>query len=1332
MQPNRNPGLSKALLLGFPLILFAAGCGGGSARTGQAGTQNGKPSLLGVQYGRLVDIYAYRRIDPSIGDRRARFNREASRVARDVLIDPTIESQQLFDAGGEEIDSADYQFRPFDIHTGHEELLILWDDRGVEASRFQDALNRAKNGLFELAAAYRGQNPVSRPVPVVPRNAAFKLRFSDKIVVDETFFRINPAAVQLLEFRGDPKVVRPNEAFRSIPFRVLPQGDSIILDTTILGGEANGQFSSGLPASVDNVVANIRIAIPSRGAVSSAFWVVPDQVLELNGADSFGRESVIRDFRSGNLSDGRFGSLNDSEPPMIVADLDMGITAVDDATGTITLNKRLHRVPVRGRFPFVEGVLDPATFFPLGPAHVPTIVALPSGDFLSQDVDVDVNGVLERVHLRAEILQNLDVGTVRDDPNFPGPGRAADGTQGENAPTVRIRLATTIGGYDSLGRPVRFQADSTPEGKNATLKARYYQEVRYTDGSATVSDASARHEFIRIDPEPPAMTGGNPNPPGTRVDPHSSVAVSFSKPMDLDRVDPTLNFVLTNATMTDADFATLIFQPKPASLSMVPARLSDLTGDGTNLQLTPPFGYCHFASSSETYWVHVLLGSGGVTDLAGNPVAIFGDTRNPTLSFSVGFTLDPDAPANWVGWHNYRFEDIDEDGTATGSIDLFGQYRIQGGRLSAADTVRFSRTADAQNLGGISRTDRGECWLPGSATPPPGTPGNTAPFPPNAPYSPNAPGLNGMLYLQPRMFDTVFPPNVPAVFLPPNSPQNVGRIVEPHQPKGSRMMMRYLEDDFSLSYRQASQFMLDVEQLYWSEFNDENVNFDVFDRYTMALSHADKRSDERYTITDVAPPPVPPNPPTPDLRCTFVCASISSGLVPTFSANVLQGTSQVTVFEDKVYEINPNNAFRAPSGAKYVAYPKFDRTYTWRDSRLVTIDASGEVIGLGGAINARAQEPNNDATANIDSPWVTDQRYPAPDQFPGSVWVMDIHSNGPPNVQNGDNFGGDFIGDRNRDHDPIALPLLVDFKVFPDDARNGLALGNNAFQVAMIGDPSNFLLGYAGGYYNQGSSIGCPARDPWVLIRTHSTGGMDPVTQQPIYVDPANEAIARGGFLKDAGLGDPQQGIFLAPPGDSHLHWAQADFVRKISSVTFGFFDSLQSNKQDIGAVAGAGWSGLGNGNGFPDFTSIPEIGIKDMAAQMDPPVNRQPAGTGVVLEFRGAKTFENATLYDQLVPNGDQVRRRGNLLNPNYACEAYRYSTPNSGSSYDQPRIAATGLTPYVTEDRLSLLRDPVTGLLPRYINLRLIMTNNTNVTPAVSPSLRSLTVVFRMDVPR
>ena len=50
------------------------------------------------------------------------------------------------------------------------------------------------------------------------------------------------------------------------------------------------------------------------------------------------------------------------------------------------------------------------------------------------------------------------------------------------------------------------------------------------------------------------------------------------------------------------------------------------------------------------------------------------------------------------------------------------------------------------------------------------------------------------------------------------------------------------------------------------------------------------------------------------------------------------------------------------------------------------------------------------------------------------------------------------------------------------------------------------------------------------------------------------------------------------------------------------------------------------------------------------------------------------------------------------------------------------------MTEDEVGQIRDAATGLLPRFLNLRLIMTNNVDVSPALSPSLRSASIVYRL----
>ena len=1288
--------MKHAFLLAAPLfLLLPVACDGSSNTVGGNAIDSSRPELLDVTYGRLVDVYAYQRIDDARGDRRDQLNRRRVLVQTNVVVRSNIESQSLYDPAGEVVVSANYQFLSFDVTTGHEELLILWDNRGAEAERFDTALIAAQAGLSVLPPSFRNQNTAQQPIPVVPRDAAFVLRFSSSLGLASSFFDVNPSSVQLLEFAGDPQLVSPAEAFRSVPYRLITRGNTIILDPTILGGEARGGFlASGLPTSLDSRTANIRIALPSRGSVSSAFYVRQDAVEELNDVDSFGRDSVIRDFRSGNQLDGAAGVLRDVEPPALLGTVAMGITdiAVD---GTITLNKRGNLVPIRARYPFVGGSIDRNTGFVLGPSSVPTTRPLRAGDVLLQTVTVQLPDLTtETVRIRAEIIQNLDVGTVRGDPAFPGLGLAVDGSQGAQAPNMRVRV-DAIRGTDSLGRPVSFQANALdPLGSDCAVRRVYYENLRFSAGADVVSDAAQRYQFLKIDPAPPTTINGIPVPPGQRVDPNASVALEFSEPMDFDRIDATRNFVLTSATMPGASFFQQLTDPKVVASSIVPVRWSDQAGDGTVLQLKPPMGLFHRnASTNDIYWFHLLLGSEGLTDLSGNSVQIFNDDpSNVVNNWSAQMTVDPDRQDNLVLWRVYPFESADEDGTASGSIDLFGQYRLLNGRLVAAEAVRFNRTADSGNLAGINRSNRGEC------------PATVTNF---------APNNGGVLYWSPRMLDTVQPPNVPNPFEGGAFAQPVGQVIEPHQPRGSRMQMRYLEDDFGLSNRQASDMVLDVEQLYWSPFADFDVRFDVFDRYSMSLGHADKRPDLKWSLRQVGVPPAP--------QCFLNCPSVLSGLTTNYADNILRGSSMRSVFEDKVYRIDPNDQFRSPGQIKYIAYPRFDRSYTWRDPRLVTIQ-DGNVIGLGGA---RDPQPlvgvSNDWTSDVDSPWV-------PSVFPNPVPTSGIFALDE----------GDFRGDRKRDLDPIAMPMLVDFKMFPDGAANTIAAGINGFQVAMMGPPSSFPnppLGAnaPGGYYNATGS-GCPQPAPWPSLRVHTTGGLDPTTGADILVDPATDTNATGGWIKDSGAiilvqnglnGNGPNGIIRAPAGDGMLHWAAADFVRRVSTVTFGFYDTMRPN-QRVGAVVP---------NGYPDATfggsnQLGNLRIVDFASLLDPPLAQQPAGTSTVLEIRGADDFANSgTLYNPGVDN--TVAGRGNLLNPNYACEAYRYSTANSGAAFTTPRVLATGLTPYVTEDRLSTIRNPLTGLLPRYINFRLVMSNNLDVTPAVSPSLRSMSVVYRMRSP-
>lgn len=1333
--------------------LFLAGCDGSSSQTASGRLVGTGAVLESVRYGRLVDIYAYRRVDPTRADRRDTFNRNPVLVATDVVVNPELSSDQLFDAIGEENASANFRFMPFDVRVGHEELVILWDDQlPAEAGRFADALDRAQSGLLSVPGANRGQNTALFPTPVVPRNAALVLTFDEEFDISSSFFELNPSALQVLEFRADPTVVAPPLALLPLPRRVIPRGNQLIVDTSLIGAETTRATTNGLPASEDNVLANIRLALP-KGGLLNGLGIGDDPMEDLNSVDMNGDPAVIRDFRSGNSSDPT-ESLTDAQSPSIVKDAEMAILAAtpDDPSnpmsgGILTIDKTGSMLAVRGRVPFVDGGIDSLAALPDGPQAAPTIEPLRSGDILSQSVTL-VTG--EVVQLRAEILQIEEVGNVIGEPGFPALGRTRSGTDGSDLAQINVRVGSLVGGFDANGNPVSFRGSAS--GEECEIRVHYYHNVPYSSGQFSVSDAITERmaEFLTFTPTP---TG---TPINVDIHPVTEVSMTFSEPMDLDTVENLDNFLLANDFLQEVPnvitVAELLEEPKATALSVIATRLVDERGDATVLRLVPPFGLFHEgpngagAGVAETYWLHLLGGDEGPADLSGNRIDLY-DRRSfaQDLTFSVPFSIDALAPDNLVGSRVLRFESIDEDGTPDGSVDYFGQFQILDGAISGAPVQRFSSFATDQTLGGArhSRWDRGECWDPNPVDPMDptlGVIGSVFPLGSTAP-------LWGNLYLCPSMSSSVTGNDIPTAFAQPGvTSVPFGGVLEPHNPRGSRLQMVYHEDDFQLDYTDPAHMNIDLEQLHWSPYENSPVQFDVFDRITIEAAHSDWRPDLMFGS----------NPPFGSTGgdCLFDCSSLSSGLRPTFADNVLEGSDFVTLVQDKTYQINPNAAIQASEvgGTTFVPYAEFERTYTWRDSRLVTWDmATNRAIGLGGAKQPDGVPPNRDRTAHISSPWIPEPPDPGSlpnidlfgqpfesDQFPGTIWVSS---------------DADFRGDRVRDHDPIAMPLLLDFKVYADNPSNGVALGINQFHIGYIGFCFSALTAVPGtnpaGYYPgataagalpglTGFVLGCGAF--WPATRVHTSGGLDGLNNQReiMVIDPGNQEVASGGWIFDAGIGDLTTGLVEHPGLDDHVQWAKADFVRRVSTVTTGFFDTLAPNRHRLDLTT-TSWPGAAQGFGFPDFVTLRNnrgvtYGVKDLVTVIDPPLQTAPVGTSVSVELRGVDNFHNGNvIYNRVLT--DRFGFRGNLLNPNYACEAYRYAMPNSGGPdpamtgvpKNLPRISTTGLTPYVQEDGLDGIRG-TNGLLPRYFNLRMVFENDIGPDPVPAPSIRSIGLVYRL----
>jgi hypothetical protein len=262
----------------------------------------------------------------------------------------------------------------------------------------------------------------------------------------------------------------------------------------------------------------------------------------------------------------------------------------------------------------------------------------------------------------------------------------------------------------------------------------------------------------------------------------------------------------------------------------------------------------------------------------------------------------------------------------------------------------------------------------------------------------------------------------------------------------------------------------------------------------------------------------------------------------------------------------------------------------------------------------------------------------------------------------------------------IALPLLADFFYYPDDAdlpvgNPFLATGFNGWQISV---PSTF--------------------NPPPNVRVYSAGGYAPPGYpkgKPTTVDPANQTQASGGFT-------PQGARTI--PGDNSVYWAQVDFVRRVSVMTYGFVSLRDPHRA---AVIQYQDPRLG-----PYYTeAAPLRPVFDLL--LDPPAGDVPQGTRLQTEFRLAK----------------QVQKRTDIeLNPLYAGEIHiRQLVNRNENRFDYAHVDS--VTKYTSE--ITNLQDPAflaeSAMRPEdshWLNFRLVFENQ----GAFTASLDSLAITYRM----
>jgi hypothetical protein len=281
---------------------------------------------------------------------------------------------------------------------------------------------------------------------------------------------------------------------------------------------------------------------------------------------------------------------------------------------------------------------------------------------------------------------------------------------------------------------------------------------------------------------------------------------------------------------------------------------------------------------------------------------------------------------------------------------------------------------------------------------------------------------------------------------------------------GSKMMTVYRYHDLGFGLADDSSVNLDIEGLAWAPFIGLTV--DTYSRFRMAFCHSKFLPDEI-----INPMSLLPNFPL-------------SGLVKTFDSNILSPTTDpLTIVhpKDRGYDVQPVDSFVSSTGTLMMPYPlnrgltksQYTR-YTFRDT---------SILAVGGPSGSGA-----DTDINGFALGVTPLKLYTANKVP-----------------------------------TIGLPLLMEFRCYPDDTAFGL----NGFKV-------NIAL----------NSSARPA------FRAFSTGGVL-ASGALKKIDPDNEPNAQGGITA-AGL----------PTGfgteiDPVVYLGQVDFVVRVNRVHTIWIDTL-------------------------------------------------------------------------------------------------------------------------------------------------------------------------------
>jgi len=1269
-----------------------------------------QPELIGLEYGRLVDVYGLSVAPDGPSD--------IVLFRRDVVVGGNIRDQREANSAITDQEIL-YDFIAADPDTLQPRLLI---PRDIEGAQFAAAFDALDDELRSVAPMVFGEGRPGLPYSVVPRNACLRLRFSAPLGIDDSFFvergddgavtgLVNTQAVQLLRIVDDPN--GPN-GFVPMPVRIIVGDDFLLLDPVLLGTEGlqyqTTNNAAGLPESPDQEGANIRVAVALEGPLA-----IPGLRLQTaggrSGLNNSQALSVVRDFRSGNRADESAdivgGFVRDPLPLRLVGEIGMYLESVK------RINVNTQEVMI-----FKDGV-----------SH-----EIDRGDVI-RFYD-DASG---RPFASADVV--VDPQDDRDDPD-------------RQHVRVRIRYVDGLESIDPsnlAGYPSSISEREAWLAQNAPLAV---VVAEFAAGGETPRDDP--RNFLTFTPRPLTIDGYRPQQ-NEFVSPFAGAVVRFTKPVDMSTVKWADTFFFAMRNLTSESVAEEFINSRlwqnggdagvgmdPATFNrakyrtpyLITSRVVDGDGSQTSLRLQPTSGFYlddsmrdPLSEVDHRYFLHLVSSSddGGIRDLAGNALDLQGTTAERNNSIVIPFTLDTrmdgDSPVfedNLAVSVVRRFASRDEDANPSYFLpqevrgvgqppfaasypleDLFGGFLYLNGSLQARPTTRTRVVADNLNQSPIQQQ-----------------PAVSAPANPLG-WCPQA--VNIFNFQTGQM--------VPMTMVGSNSATNLVQvgIQNPLNPYGCRMQTLWREVDLSLSRTDPFDFNLDIEQMYWAPFTQTILSFDEFDRVSMWLGHSEYRPIP-CTGDLTAEAPLPLSGLDVEFEKNFAWNPEPTGTGTSIQSQAPRGAAYV----DVPMQINPSQVVYEPNGVnRYLPLPEFQEPYfVFRDETVIEQGGQSDPV-VGSDLTADPPSAFGQYAPYILSPfemgqgrhWVDSGGNPGGVQFVSSYW-NDARNRSLSSPSQLDNFTGGLVGS-------LALPLLADFWTYCDSAElpaggGYIALGTNGWQTAVTVQ-SGALPAFRAVSAGRGA---LPTADPECLLPSE-------IRWQE----------ASGGFTYPAG--DP------TPELDNTFYWIMMDVVKRQTVITNGFVDLYNPHRvpEDF-ADARLGPFFLASG-----ATNAPADVLPAFAVEFDPPLSQLPQGTSFTPQFRGASIVDPTPFYwdawmrteSRLFGEDYDASMRAQLrpsaenfpLDPYKAGDAHlrKWDTrPIAGTSQARnwwTHLYNKTVTSYV-EDPNNLMdpaftfefAGPNESFTPadvRYVNWRFVATNNTIASPPVAPSIDTFSLSYR-----